>query len=69
MKEKLITERVQGQDLKEGMTLKTWMGNKLIMKFKEYKGTLDFVHNIIIFSDGTSMSNSNQTYDVIIDSI
>ncbi len=63
----VITKSISGDDLKEGMTIKLWSGNRTILKFKKYTGTLDFVRNIIVFTDGTSMSNGNAFYDVIID--
>lgn len=63
----IITEIVKGDELKEGMVLKTWFGNKTILKFKEYTGSLDFVKNIIVFTDGSTMSNGNVSYKVITD--
>lgn len=65
---KLITNKISSSELKAGMSLKTWTGNKTILKLKEYNGSLNFIRNIIIFTDGTEMSNENHAcYNLIVD--
>lgn len=59
---------VLAEDVEKGMVLKTWMGSLLVVDIKEYIGNLDFVLNIIEFSNGSQMSNTvNCRYQKLFD--
>lgn len=58
--------KVSGKDVKIGMGLKTWFGNHTVIKIELYNGPFDFVENILVFSNGSKMSNSkSDMYDLV----
>lgn len=57
--------KIDAADVKVGMGLKMWFGSHTVSKIIPYIGPFDFVLNILVFSNGTKMSNEeNATYEV-----
>ena len=50
-------ERIEAEKIKRNDTLYLWFGKKLVSNIVPYDGTIDFILNVIVFSDGTKMSN------------
>ena len=53
------------EDVKVGMGIKTWFGTHTVAKIIPYNGPFDFVLNILVFSNGSKMSNTkNSSYNL-----
>jgi hypothetical protein len=62
----VIMAQVNAEDVKEGMGIKTWFGTHTVSKIIPYNGPFDFVLNILVFSNGSKMSNEkNSVYELI----
>ena len=58
--------RVSGENVKVGMGLKTWFGSHTVINILPYNGPFDFVLNILVFSNGSKMSNTkNSRYNLV----
>ncbi len=58
---------VKAQNVKVGMGLKTWFGTHTVVRIDPYEGPFkDFSLNILVFSNGTRMTNvKNHIYKVM----
>lgn len=57
---------VSSENIKIGMGLNMWFGKHTIAGIYPYTGPLDFVINVIHFSNGTVMSNcAGQNYELV----
>ncbi len=50
---------ISAENVKIGMGLKTWFGIHTVVDIKPYNGAFDFILNILVFSNGTEMSNES----------
>lgn len=56
-------KRVEQESLRTGDILHlAWCEDKHILRFEEYKGVLDFIDRIAVFSDGGRMSLTKGYY-------
>ena len=61
-------KRVKQESLQVGDILHLVLcGGKHILRFEEYKGVLDFVERIAVFTDGGRMSLTKGNYYEIVD--
>ena len=61
-------KRVKQESLQVGDILHLVLcGDKHILRFEEYKGVLDFVERIAVFTDGGRMSLTKGNYYEIVD--
>jgi hypothetical protein len=61
-----MKNKINAQDVKVGMGLKTWFGKHTVVNIIPYIGPFDFVLNILVFSNGSKMSNTiNSQYELV----
>jgi hypothetical protein len=58
--------KVNAENVKVGMGVKTWFGTHTITNIISYNGPFDFVLNILVFSNGSRMSNEKHArYEIM----
>lgn len=58
--------QVAAEDVTVGMGLKTWLGTHTVVRIEPYTGSFDFIINILVFSNGSRMSNEmNAMYELL----
>lgn len=58
-------ERIKAENVRVGMGLRTYLGTHTVVNIEPYVGPFDFVLNILVFSNGSKMSNTtNDIYDL-----
>lgn len=60
-----MTGKITAEGIKIGMGIKTWFGLHTVVAIEPYTGPFDFVLNILVFSNGSKMSNEKGAmYDI-----
>ena len=52
-----MTKKIASENIKIGVGIKTWLGLHTVVGIEPYTGPFDFVLNILVFSNGSKMSN------------
>lgn len=58
--------KIKAENVQVGMGIKTWFGTHTVAKIVPYIGNFDFILNILVFSNGTEMSNERYAmYEIV----